>query len=240
MFVDFKRESLPDGSHRGSSFSHQELSIAAYLEKPLIAFQEEGLRLEGVLAFVQGNCTKFSNRDKLLPMIDDKVSKNWRQDWRDQITIIRDPNQFADERHPHPQFPQGRPVRYFHLEVKNEHFSKTAFNTYAYLERIVDVNTGKPVEFKLVEYKWRGVVFPNVVIPYQSSRELDAVLVYHDAPAQLHLAAYTDSPKHVKALPPGDYELTFVVHSQNFGVSRSTFRLYAGGTNVNDIKFVAK
>jgi len=240
VFVDFKREVLPDGSHRGSLFSHQELSIAAYLEKPLIAFQEQGVRLEGVLAFVQGNCTKFSNRDELLPMIADRVSKNWRSDWRDQITIVRDPNQFADALHMHPQFPQGRPVRYFHLEVRNEHFSKTSFNTYAYLERIIDTKTGKPVDLKLVEFKWRGVVFPNVVIPYQSSRELDAFLVYHDSPAKLRLGASTDSPEHVKALQPGDYELTFVVHSQNFAVSHSTFRLHAGGTNVNDIQFTSK
>lgn len=240
VFVDFKRDLLPDGSHRGSLFSHQELSIAAYLEKPLIAFQEQGVRLEGVLAFVQGNCTKFLKRDELLAMIADKVSKYWRPDWHDNIIITRDPSQFADARHLHPQFPQGRPVRYFHLEVKNAHFSKTAFNAYAYLERIIDIKIGKPVNLKLVEFKWRGVIFPNVVIPYQSSRELDAFLVYHDLPTQLRLGAFTDSPEHVKALPPGDYELTFVVHSQNFGVSRSTFMLHAGGSNVNDIRFVAK
>jgi hypothetical protein len=240
VFVDFKRDLLPDGSHRGSLFSHQELSIAAYLEKPLIAFQEEGVRLEGVLAFVQGNCTKFSDRDKLFPMIADKVSKNWRPDWRNQIRIARDPNQFADALHKHPNFPQGRPVRYFHLEVKNDHCSKTAFNSYAYLEKIIDVKTGKAVDLKLVEFKWRGVVFPNVVIPYKSSRELDAFLVYHDSPAQLHLGAFTDSPEHVKSLRPGDYELTFVVHSQNFDVTSSTFRLHAGGVNINDIQFIPK
>lgn len=62
LFVDFIRELLPNGNHRGSLFSHQELSIAAFLDKPLIAFQEQGVQLEGVLAFVQGNCTSFSNR----------------------------------------------------------------------------------------------------------------------------------------------------------------------------------
>ena len=137
-------------------------------------------------------------------------------------------------------FRGGRPVRYFHLEVKNEHFSKTSFNTYAYLERIVDLRSGKPVDLKLVEFKWRGVVFPNVVIPYQSSREFDAFRVYHDSPSQLHLGAFTDSPDHMKALGPGDYELTFVVHSQNFGVSRSIFRLQAGGGNLINIKFYPK
>jgi hypothetical protein len=240
LFIDFKREALQGENHRGSLFSHQELSIAAYLNKPLIAFQEEGVQLEGVLSFVQGNCTKFSDRDKILPLMADKVSKTWRPDWRNQIIIAHDPNQFADTRHKHPQFPQGRPVRYFHLEVKNDHCSKTAFNSYAYLEKIIDIKTGMAVDLKLVEFKWRGVVFPNVVIPYKSSRELDAFFVYHDSPAQLHLGAFTDSPEHMKLLPAGEYELTFVVHSQNFGVTSSIFKLYVGGGNVNDIHFIPK
>lgn len=240
LFVDFKRELLPNGNHRGSLFSHQEISIAAFLDKPLIAFQEQGVQLEGVLAFVQGNCTSFSNRDELLPSIAARVSKDWQAEWRDKVTISRDPKQSAEAFHAHPSFPRGRPVRYFHLEVKNEHLSKTAFSSYAYLERIVDLKTGKPVDLKLVEFKWRGVAFPNVVIPFNSSRELDAFFVYHDTPEQLRLGAFTDSPEHVNALRPGDYELTFVVHSENFRVSRSSFLLHAGGANVNDIQFAPK
>jgi hypothetical protein len=239
LFVDFKRELLPNRNHRGSLFSHQELSIASFLDKPLIAFQEQGVQLEGVLAFVQGNCTIFSDPKELLAAIADKVSKNWETDWHDQIIISREPKQFADALHPHPNFPRGRPVRYFHLEVKNAHCSKTAFNTYAYLEQIIDAKTGKPTDLRLVEFKWRGVVFPNVVIPQKSSRELDAFLVYHDLPAQLRLGAFTDSPEHMKTLELGDYELTFVVHSENFRTSRSTFRLHVGGT-LNDIQFVSK
>lgn len=238
LFIDFKRETLPNGNHRGSLFSHQELSIASHLNKPLIAFQEDGVRLEGVLSFVQGNCTKFSEREKLLPLIADKVSKTWQPSWLDQIRITRDSSQFVDARHWHDD--STRPVRYFHLDVKNDHHSKTAFNCYAYLEKIIDVKTGNAIDLKLVEFKWRGVVFPNVVIPYKASRELDAFLVYHDSPAQLHLGAFTDSPAHMKLLQVGDYELTFVVHSQNFGVTSSTFMLHVGGTNVNDIQFVPK
>jgi hypothetical protein len=196
--------------------------------------------LEGVLSFVQGNCTKFSDRNKLLPSIADKVSKTWQPYWLDQIRITRDSSQFADGLHIHPQFPKGRPVRYFHLDVKNDHLSKTAFNCYAYLEKISDVKTGKAVDLKLVEFKWRGVVFPNIVIPHKSSRELDAFFVYHDSPAQLHLGAFTDSPEHMKLLPAGQYELTFVVHLQNFGVTSSTFKLHVGGGNLNDIQFTTK
>ncbi len=240
LFIDFKREPLKSGFHRGSLFSHQELSIAAYLDKPLIAFQEEGIQLEGVLAFVQGNCTKFSSRDKILSLIADKVSKTWQPNWRNQITITREPNQFADARHVHQHFPQGRPVRYYHLEVKNDHHSKTAFNCSAYLEKTIDLKTGKAVDLNLVEFKWRGVIFPNVVIPYNSSRELDAFFVYHDAPSELHLGSLTDSPAHRKLLGSGDYELTFVVHSQNFDVTSSTFKLHVGDASVNDIKFVLK
>ena len=47
LFLDFKREPLEGtvpGECRGSLFSHQELAIASYLEKDLIAFQEIGVR----------------------------------------------------------------------------------------------------------------------------------------------------------------------------------------------------
>lgn len=242
LFVDFKREQLANGQHRGSLFSHQELAIAAYLDKQVIAFQEKDIfRLDGIIAFLQTNSIEFTVRDQLPDLVVQEVSARWQSNWRNQLRITRNPDQQASALHKHPQHPQGRPVRYYHLEVVNDHRSDTAFNCYAYLEHIKDIKNGKVLNFNLVEYKWRGVIFPNVIIPYGASRELDAFYVYNDQPSHLHMGSFSDSPAHIHILSqPGDYELTFGVHSENFGHTSSAFLLHVGSNSVNDITFTPK
>src|SRR5215472_3923007 len=61
LFVDFKREQIGSDC-RGSLFSHQELALASYLGVDVIAFQETGVKLEGLLAFLGGNATPFEDR----------------------------------------------------------------------------------------------------------------------------------------------------------------------------------
>src|SRR5437773_503907 len=78
VFVDFKRERLvPRGrtgrstglQHRGSLFSHQELALASYLDLPLLAFQEKGVKEDdGILRFLQANASPFKDRH-LLPNV---------------------------------------------------------------------------------------------------------------------------------------------------------------------------
>jgi hypothetical protein len=242
LFIDFKRDQLENGECRGSLFSHQELAIAAYLNKEVISFQEKGVRrLDGIIAFLQTNSIEFTARDQLPELVVQEVSARWQSNWRDQLQITRVAGQHSNARHLHPQFQQGRPVRYFHLEVVNDHHSKTAFNCYGYLEQIKNITTGKVINFDLVEYKWRGVTFQNVIIPYGNSRELDAFYVYNDQPSQLRLGSFSDSPDHIHVLSqPGDYELTFGVHSENFGYTNSIFLLHVGGNGVDDITFTAK
>ncbi len=117
LFIDFKREPISKDECRGSLFSHQELAIAAFLDMPVLAFQEKGVRrLDGLIAFLQTNSSEFSDRDKLLTQIATEVSSRWQPNWRNQLRITRDASQFADAIHGgYQQFPQGRPVRYFQL-----------------------------------------------------------------------------------------------------------------------------
>jgi hypothetical protein len=58
LFIDFRRERLISETeeYRGSLFTSQELAIALYLEKDIIAFQEEGIKkLDGMLSAIQAN-----------------------------------------------------------------------------------------------------------------------------------------------------------------------------------------
>jgi len=73
IFVDFKREPLAAATPplcRGSLFSHQELAIASYLDTPVLAFQEAGVKQDdGVLQFLQGNAIPFTDRHLLAGVI---------------------------------------------------------------------------------------------------------------------------------------------------------------------------
>jgi hypothetical protein len=242
LFIDFCRELLPNNFHRGSVFCHQELAIAAYLNKEVIAFQEQGIsRLEGIMSFLQANSIEFNNRETLISRIEHEVKSRWNNTWRNELQIQRDPNQFADEKHPtngNPTIP--RSVRYFHLNVINNHLSNTALDCYRFLEEIVDCASGKSLDIRLVEYKWRGVQFPGVVIPYHSGRELDAFFVYNDSPNEIHLSSFSDSPKHIhQIMISGDYRLRFAVHSANFKTVRQSFDLHVGNNSVDEITFAA-
>lgn len=162
LFLDFRRELLGNREpkcYRGSLFSHQELAIAAFLNKEVIAFQEtEVVKHEGVLGILQANATEFHDRKDLPSLVAKAVSERWNPNWHDTLMIERDVSQCADELHPGPQGP--RPVRYYHVQVTNKHLRRTAFGCYAYLEDMRDAVADKKIETKFVEYKWRGVPFP--------------------------------------------------------------------------------
>ena len=78
VFVDFCREAL-DGDladRRGSVFTHQELALASFLEKEVLAFRETGVRkLDGVAGFLQTNALEFADRPSLPAAVVDAVKR---------------------------------------------------------------------------------------------------------------------------------------------------------------------
>src|SRR6516162_668379 len=86
VFVDFKRERLGNknpAQYRGSLFSHQELAIASYLEKPTLILQERGIKkLDGLLLCLQANIEPFTDRHHLPDIIGSKVQdRKWDPNW---------------------------------------------------------------------------------------------------------------------------------------------------------------
>ena len=98
VFIDFKREfiSFEQDSlsasieNRGSLFCHQELALASYLDIPLIAFQEKGVKKnDGILQLLQANCTPFTDRNILQNLVSDYVDqKGWKPDWKNQLIMV--------------------------------------------------------------------------------------------------------------------------------------------------------
>jgi hypothetical protein len=223
LFVDFPREQFADSSERrGSLFSHQELAIASYLDLPVIAFQQEGVKpLNGMMSILQANAIPFDDAVKLPDMVREQVKKaGWRADWKNALVISRNPTEFDDARITNQP---GQPyARFFHLSVENCNPYKLAVNCTAYIEAIRDAHTNLRIKrIRTTELKWAGYVLPSVSIMPASYRELDALFVLHDSPQVVHFNCFTDSGYFMSPLQgPSQYRLDYVVVSENFPQAR--------------------
>jgi hypothetical protein len=232
IFVDFKREELAKTVPqvcRGSLFSHQEFALASYLEIPLLAFQEAGVKQDdGILRFLQANAIPFSDRNLLANVIADKVQeRGWDPHWRSELVLKRERNQFSDatrvEQIPG-QRPRYFPGRFFHIDVCNRHRDKIATNCYAYLASATNLKTSEEISLKTVEFKWAGYVLPNAHILPQQARRFDAFWIAHDRPTLMQFNVYSDATDYIPRIEgAGRYRLIYVVVADNFPVSRGSF-----------------
>jgi hypothetical protein len=242
IFVDFRRQKLDDGpDRRGSLFSHQELALASYLNLEILAFQEEGVKkLDGLISFLQANAESFSDRTHLPDTVECRVrekieKKEWDRCWKNALRLEREPGQYVDAP---PKPPTTR--RIFHIRVSNLHWQKPALNCCAYLERAVDLKTRTAVPLTTIEYKWAGYQVPDANILPKQYREFDAFWVDPRDSCSLGFGTFADNKRFQPPIRrPGDYELTFLVVSQNFGSARQTFHFHCG-SSLEDIKFEAK
>ena len=92
VFVDFKREPLGGDLHRGSLFCHQELAIASYLDIPVLAVQEDGVKSDdGILRIIQANVIPFTDRNLLPDLIGSEIrrtERDWKAGWRNELALV--------------------------------------------------------------------------------------------------------------------------------------------------------
>jgi hypothetical protein len=242
IFVDFKREKLvPMGrermglvlsrnlQHRGSLFSHQEIALASYLDIPLLAFQEKGVKTDdGVLRFLQANATTFTDRTLLPNVIADEVQRRgWNPRSLRELVLDRDR---ADEHSDHAVLTDRcvESRRFYYVHVRNLDHHKTATNCYVYLERAIKLGD-PPIEipFNSVELKWSGYTLPNAHVLPMTTRPFDAIAILHRLPTEPALVTFSDSLAfgRLDIRVPGKYELHYAVLSDNFPIARSCFTL---------------
>jgi hypothetical protein len=245
IFVDFKREQLVQDSerkeHRGSLFSHQELGIATFLDKPVIAFQEQGVkRRDGLIGFLQINTKQFSDRNTLPDEIIRAVKKqNWNPRWRNELILEREKKTEYEDAVYRPLAIQGR---WYHINIKNLHERKMAVGCVAYLESIRDISTGEVRVPEPVEFKWKGMKTAKVAIPPKTNRLLDAFFVFCSSPNIVYLSInqflvdFSGFHDQYTLKGPNDYELEYVIFSANFSPVKGSFILQIAG-RLQDIKF---
>jgi hypothetical protein len=244
IFIDFKREKMETGEHRGSLFSHQELAIATFLDKDALIFQETGIkRYDGIISAIQGNAVIFTDRHLLPNVMADKIRElNWKSNWRDELLAEIDENKSATSDLDAIFAPTGDVCRWYLVNIKNMHHRKNAFDCFAYLESIKNISTLHKRLYPPIELKWNVVTVPRVVIPPRYERGFGAFYVPHNTPSTVYFNINTfivdnDSVCNMFRLEgPGEFEITFVVFSFNFAPVRITCMLEIGST-LNDIKF---
>lgn len=232
LFVDLPREQLDGNSEcRGSLFSHQELAIASYLDLPVIAFQQKGVkRLDGMLGIFQANAIQFDNINDVPKMVRQQVTRvGWRPDWRNALRIVRNPSEFDDADIVNQP---GRPrARFLHLTVENLNPHKLAVNCVAYVEAIEDLKKNTPLRFRTAELKWAGYTLPNAAIMPAANRELDAFFVLHTNPQAIHFNCFTDSGYFMRPIQgPGQFQIDYVIVSENFPQARISVTATIGHT----------
>jgi hypothetical protein len=242
IFIDFKREKLliddKESGHRGSLFSHQELAIASFLDIAFVAFQEEGVKSDdGLLKFVQANCTPFSDRKALLDIVAQKVKeKGWEPTWRNEITLSRAETDLEEAT------TTAGPARFYHIKASNNHRDKIARNCVAYIERIKDLGTNNARTLELVELKWKGSTREAISIAPRWFRYLDAFHVNYSDLTTVHLGLnpfvvdWQGYYQNYQIRGPGDYEIDYVVFSEAFEPARARLRLHIG-TRMEDLEF---
>lgn len=175
------------------------------------------------MKFIQTNCIRFSNRNSLPGLVEKEIkNKHWNPKWRDELILLSS-NEYGVE-----ETIDNKKVQYYHVQVKNLNPYKSALNCYVFLESIMDVANSRNISFETVEYKWRGVSFPNVVITSNSSRYFDTFIIQHENPNVARSSNFSDgSQHHMQTLTgPGDFELTFKVISENFRPAIGSFTLH--------------
>lgn len=227
VFVDFKRDLLVGSPsvHRGSLFCHQELAIASYLDIPVIAFQESGVKTDdGILQFIQANAIQFRDRHLLANVIADEVNKRrqiWNPHWRNELVLERDPTQWSRT-----QLPDGRWSRFFHVGVRNRHRGKTARDCYAYLEKATKLGPNADIPVKQVEFRWAGYSQPNAHIFPGRVRAFDGFFILEDFPSRLQFNVFATGTDFVPSITgEGRYELEYLIVSETFPDARASFLL---------------
>lgn len=240
IFIDFKREQIVTNNeqiYRGSLFCHQELALASYLGLPIVAFQEKGVKQEdGLMGFLQGNSIPFSDRHLLANVIADTIQQRWDPHWKKQLYLDRENEQFVDSK----RIPENKMARYFHVLVKNLNSRTPAINCYVYLEQVRDLSNNSNIPIETIEFEWAGYTQPNAVILPNASRHFRAFNILHQDAKKLCFDLFTDSSRFIPRINgPGEFELTYVVVSENFPPARRTFSLHIGD-ELDEIRFQPK
>ena len=235
LLIDFKREKLKRGLfrtrvYRGSLFTHQELAIATFLEIEQLRFSEEGVEWNGISRLLQGKPIQFSDRNHLLRLVRERITKaNWTTGWQNGLRIADIVGIDTVPRS------NGETAEFYHVAVENLHKRKMALDCRFFCELFAADSTAAPPQALRdhVEQKWAGVLCNQAVAirPNKGKRRACALFIERNAAGRRSGVYFhqfninTDSAEAATACPPGEYRLKCSVVSANFPSAQREFKL---------------
>jgi hypothetical protein len=160
-------------------FSHQELAIATFLGKPVIAFREQGvLGRDEVAGFLQINSIPFDDRQQLPDLVEATImERGWDPMSRNELILNRIEDEFEDVRYG----PNRILTRFYHIQVLNLNQHNTARNCTVYLHSVRNLQSGQEYSPDPVEMKWKGLRIQNSGIPPGYVREFDGIVFFRQS-----------------------------------------------------------
>jgi hypothetical protein len=203
-----------DNSDFGSLFVQQELAIASFLELPLVAFHQPGVRLQGVAKYLHVNSLQMNTISEMLAYLE-RYTAQWEPESKNQFRLS-----WGHESLNVAILNQNRQLsNWYHIKVENLSAVIHAKNCYCYIESIHDLLADKQL-FGKNEYKnelsWAGTDHTNVDIPRQAKRDIDAIFTVLGSSWWVFNERSTSTIYRYPRLPDGKYKITYVAHSDNF------------------------
>ena len=224
LFVDFLRrngDGLPC-----SLFTHQELALAHHVGfKDIIALQEEGLKPEGFLKYVQANPEHFKNEDELLNKIEQLVEeRKWSKDFSrnlvlESVRFFDLPITYADQTGQHLELE-------WQARIGNRRPDVAAVNSLCILDSIKPQDGSEQPSQDRSCLKWAGGLqaYQKTILPLDHG--IIDVLSVHADEQGLFLHSQSDlRPRTPIAVEEGEYILKYKVYSEGFPLLPFSIRI---------------
>jgi len=238
VFIDFCREKLPDNKCRGSVFVNQEIAIAAFRNIETIGFHELGVSREGVIEYLITHPIYFSDKEESLKKLEQNT-KEWRPDWRNELSfndlhlVHRDVSTYDRLTN------KVKLTDWYILQVSNNHKEKYARNCVAYVSEIEDLDNRGKIDPGNYELGWSGTeLFEMHILPKRASDFVAFYIIQGEDVVRFYHQSITSTLYKMPILSKGNYQLTYLVVSENFDPVTKTFKLEFAG-DFKNIKFYA-
>ncbi len=226
IFIDFRRDRLSgadEGQFRGSLFSHQELAIAYAMGfEHALFFREQGVKLEGMCAYVASNATPFEDRSRLPELIADTVQQRaWNTEYSRNLVVgllrlTDEVIQYRDLR-----------GRFLYVDIENHRPEVGAAGVVARLSAMRLAGGSRQVSPNRSHLKVTGqhLAFEQTIWP-NSHGAFDLLCVDMEHGSRVYLNSALDkSPTPMLFDCVGDHILEYEVFAQGFDVLPFTVRL---------------
>jgi len=234
IFIDFPRELLegdPDGAHRGSLFTHQEMAIAYILGFERVLFlKHKDAKLEGLLRYTASNAIIFSTSKEAIEKAEEAIDeRGWTPSYTRHLIAVN--LNWSQEMILYVSHSTGEHLvgKFLTIDIQNHRSDLAAFNTVARLSSIKDANDNSIPVADRSHLKANGQPGYAQTIWPGSHGAFDLLLAKAEQGVICLNSSLDLSPKPLIITQPGRYTLQYEVLSESFPILTFSIQLDVTG-----------